>query len=456
MAGFKDLSTGAKSALLAGSAAIVAIAGYGGWVVNRAPVADRGASIEQAAEPAKIAPTATQTATASDTSATPPAAVDPAKTESAPSAAIAEIEHSTPIIPNFDVVRIEPDGSAVVAGKAEPGSKIVLRVDGVEISATTADADGNFVGLFVLDSSQEARLLTMTSILPDQSEVAATADVALAPTQAPVAIASAEPTPTNAETPIATANSDLATVAEAPAALLITKDGVKVLQSGEPSDVTVPAVALTIDTISYTPAGDVQLAGIAAPGAFLRIYLDNAPLLDLQSGEDGNWVSTLPPIAPGIYTLRVDQLGADGKVTSRFETPFKRETQDALAAATQTPNAVVEGAEVAEPAIVASAEPTLPETAPVAAPAPEAIASAEAEPAAVAKTVAVAEAPPAPNPAPPVSITVQPGFTLWGIASQQFGDGVMYVQVFEANKDKIRDPNLIYPGQVFVIPTASE
>jgi nucleoid-associated protein YgaU len=29
---------------------------------------------------------------------------------------------------------------------------------------------------------------------------------------------------------------------------------------------------------------------------------------------------------------------------------------------------------------------------------------------------------------------------------------VMYVQVFEANKDKIKDPNLIYPGQVFSVP----
>ena len=54
-----------------------------------------------------------------------------------------------------------------------------------------------------------------------------------------------------------------------------------------------------------------------------------------------------------------------------------------------------------------------------------------------------------------VSITVQPGFTLWGIAKAQLGDGVMYVQVFEANKDKIRDPDLIYPGQVFTLPAAN-
>ncbi|MDP4891734.1 MAG: LysM peptidoglycan-binding domain-containing protein, partial [Cypionkella sp.] len=54
---------------------------------------------------------------------------------------------------------------------------------------------------------------------------------------------------------------------------------------------------------------------------------------------------------------------------------------------------------------------------------------------------------------PSVTITVQPGFTLWGIAKQEFGDGVMYVQVFNANKDRIKNPDLIYPGQVFTIPT---
>jgi len=52
----------------------------------------------------------------------------------------------------------------------------------------------------------------------------------------------------------------------------------------------------------------------------------------------------------------------------------------------------------------------------------------------------------------PLTVTVQPGFTLWGIAQQQFGEGVLYVQVYQANRDKIRNPNLIYPGQVFTLP----
>nr|WP_272911570.1 LysM peptidoglycan-binding domain-containing protein [Loktanella sp. M215] len=48
--------------------------------------------------------------------------------------------------------------------------------------------------------------------------------------------------------------------------------------------------------------------------------------------------------------------------------------------------------------------------------------------------------------------TVQPGSTLWAIARDNLGDGMLYVSVFNANADQIRDPDLIYPGQVFVIP----
>jgi nucleoid-associated protein YgaU len=87
---------------------------------------------------------------------------------------------------------------------------------------------------------------------------------------------------------------------------------------------------------------------------------------------------------------------------------------------------------------------------------PEAAAVAEpvAEVAAPVAEVAaaVAEAAVAPAVAAPVTITVQPGFTLWGIADSMMGDGVLYVQVFEMNRDKIRNPDLIYPGQVFVVP----
>ena len=54
---------------------------------------------------------------------------------------------------------------------------------------------------------------------------------------------------------------------------------------------------------------------------------------------------------------------------------------------------------------------------------------------------------------PPVrAVTVQPGNTLWAIARDAYGDGILYVRVFEANRGLIRDPDLIYPGQIFTVP----
>ena len=446
MAGFSAQSTGVKAALLAGGVAVVALAGYGGWVLRKAT------PIEVAAMPSKATPELTAAKTAA-----PDAAVAPA-----PVAAAAKVDAPAPadpapiIMPSFDVVRVDPDGSTVVAGKAEPGSKIVLRVDGVEISATTADDTGNFVGLFVLDSSAAPRMLTMSSILPDQTEVAAAAEVALAPTQAPIVVAAGEQDPDATSVQPEPAAIAPATPT-APAALLVTKDGVKVLQSGEQAAASDGTANLSIDTISYTASGDVQLSGRAGSDTVVRIYLDNAPLIDVMADETGLWASTMPPITPGIYTLRVDQLAADGTVSARVETPFKRETQDALAAATQAPDTAVEIA-VAEPATEPAPAADLAATATPAKPPVDPAVPATAEPAvpALAENSAAPVASAAAKPTPPVSITVQPGFTLWGIASQQFGDGVMYVQVFEANKDKIRDPNLIYPGQVFVIPKALE
>ncbi|MEO0829799.1 MAG: LysM peptidoglycan-binding domain-containing protein, partial [Pseudomonadota bacterium] len=117
---------------------------------------------------------------------------------------------------------------------------------------------------------------------------------------------------------------------------------------------------------------------------------------DGRLSADGRFDLILPDVKPGIYTLRVDLLNAGGRVGSRFETPFKREDPEVLAALTSE-----------------------------------------------AETVQGLSA---------SLITVQPGFTLWGIANERYGDGLQYVKVFDANRELIRDPDLIYPGQVFDLP----
>jgi nucleoid-associated protein YgaU len=52
-------------------------------------------------------------------------------------------------------------------------------------------------------------------------------------------------------------------------------------------------------------------------------------------------------------------------------------------------------------------------------------------------------------------VVIQPGDTLWRLAENLYGSGVRYTVIYEANADRIRDPDLIYPGQVFAAPPAA-
>ncbi len=187
--------------------------------------------------------------------------------------------------------------------------------------------------------------------------------------------------------------------AEAPTVMLMDSEGVRVVQS--PAREPEVQGSVTIDSISYDNAGEVTLAGRGKAGANVRVYLDNRPVKTAPIAEDGQWRTPLPQVDEGIYTLRVDELAETGEVSSRVETPFKREDPAQFAAA------------------LAQKEAEMPQEA--------------AEP-------------------PVQAITVQPGNTLWGISRARYGEGILYVRVFEANRDQIRNPDLIYPGQVFTLP----
>jgi nucleoid-associated protein YgaU len=142
------------------------------------------------------------------------------------------------------------------------------------------------------------------------------------------------------------------------------------------------------------------------------------------------------------------ETATDAVVAAAPEVAAAEEAAEAVAAATET-----QAADAQVPVSEAAPEP---ETSEVAA-APQATEEAEAS-----TTIEAAEDTPEGDPEakpdaaavqPPVRIvTVQPGATLWAIARDRYGEGQLYLQVFEANKDKIRDPDLIYPGQVFTVP----
>lgn len=392
------LGTGARLAAGGGVAAVVVAVAVAFWGPANEPE-----PAPQQAEPVAVA--------------TPVAPADPAPLPPEP--------------PRFDVVRVDAAGLATVAGSAAPDAVVSLQVDGVEAASAKADGSGQFATLFTLSPSEAPRLLSLVMTLADGTTVPGVETVALAPV---VAVAAVEPAP--AEPAPAKPVAEPAPPAP-PAALLVTPEGVEVLQTGTAA----VQADVSIDSISYAPDGAVMVGGKGQGGATVRLYLNDAAVADLTVGTDGDWSQTLPAVAPGLYTLRADQIDAAGKVTARFETPFKREAPEALAAA------------VAEPAPPAAEPVAEPVVEPPAQPAPEPASSPAAQP------TAAPEPTPAPTPdaapvvaAAPITITVQPGLTLWAIAEQNFGEGVMYVQVFEANKDKIKDPDLIYPGQVFNVP----
>ncbi|MDR6307749.1 LysM peptidoglycan-binding domain-containing protein [Pacificitalea manganoxidans] len=229
----------------------------------------------------------------------------------------------------------------------------------------------------------------------------------------------------------------------APSVLLQDRDGVRLLQPASPpagtADAPAAPVDLAVDAISYGAAGEVRLdgRGKAGSGDTVLIYLDNALRGDAKLSGDGRWSLELTDVVPGLYTLRADQIGAAGAVTARFETPFQREAPEALAevmpaAAELDPAGGTGGAG----AVAAGTRGAATLTAEPGAGADDAIAAQNSDPARVAVT----------------AITVQPGYTLWGIASDRYGDGFSYVKIFEANGGQIRNPDLIYPGQVFDLP----
>ncbi len=359
----------------------------------------------------------------------------------------------------FDIIRVEPGGSAMFAGRATPRSRISVTMNGEEVAASDTDATGSFFLFADLGPSGAPRSLSIVETLEDGTTRETGSSVILGPVpDVPVAVAPPQPAapetaslPTSDETETAEASgveapdeetgdsiasldtepADVPEVAletpeetgeadiDAPATVETTEpepvlveetteqpvrptvlvaddDGVRVVQSS--GDQPEAMSNVSIDAITYDATGEVALSGRAVGSSRVQVYLNNQPLVATGIEDSGQWRVDLPDVDTGTYTLRVDEVDAEGTVISRAETPFRREAVEAIQALDEEQRA------------------TSTEVAPVS------------------------------------LITVQPGNTLWGIADEKYGDGFLYVRVFNANVDRIRDPDLIYPGQIFTVP----
>ena len=198
-----------------------------------------------------------------------------------------------------------------------------------------------------------------------------------------------------------------------------------------------PVKSVELSAVDYDAAGNILFQGRVAAGGIVRFYVDNAPVGETIADAKGQWqFKGAAPIAAGTHMLRADEVDATGKVLSRIEQPFLREEPEKVLAAAAPEVAPVVPEVVAVPEAVAVA------------PAPEVVAVAPAVPA-VEAPVVVVEAPVVEQ---PNRIVIQPGQNLWRISREVYGKGRLYTVIYEANKLQIKNPALIYPGQILTAP----
>jgi nucleoid-associated protein YgaU len=296
----------------------------------------------------------------------------------------------------FDALRATPDGAVTLAGRVDPGAEVDILVDGQSVAQARADGAGNFASLFDLPPSNGARALSLRVTGTDGVARDSAQSLVLRPAQ--TELAAAQASPDSATMPSAT-QAPVEMAQAAPAPIVTDSDGARLLAPASDT--------LVIDTISFGQGRRAAAEGRGAPAdSKLSAYLDGALVAQTEPGRAGRWSLDLPGLSPGAHRLRIDAIGTAGKVVARAETTFDQPDQIVVAQAGDLPQA-----------------------------------SSKAQKSAGGDGDAVKV------------VQIVQGNTLWAIAREVYGDGILYVRVFDANRDQIRNPDLIYPGQVFTIPS---
>ena len=197
------------------------------------------------------------------------------------------------------------------------------------------------------------------------------------------------------------------------------------------------------DIARIEPNGDAVIAGRAAPGAIVELLRNGEPHDRAVADQSGQFVMVPPRLPPGNYELTLRSRQPDGK-----QATSKQSVVVALAAAESSTGAVRSRAEMPfnVPETVEANRSVL----------DQAVVSSQADqlPHATAAALLSDRGPPPAVAVPKVATTVvSPGDSLWRISRVTYGAGMRYALVYKANRDHIRDPNRIYPGQIFVLPT---
>ena len=303
---------------------------------------------------------------------------------------------STEKAPSFDIVRVAKDGTAVIAGRAPAGSTVELLLDGQKFVEERASNRGEWVVVIDKPLPSGQAELDLKATMPDGRVLESKSVLVIVPGEKP-------------KSPVKRIQKKFATVVKDGAAdtkkmpeketktalaVLLPKSGdapARLLQKPEPKG-GLSSNKLSVDTVEYDSKGNVVVTGSAPEGAKVQTYVDNKPVGVALADKDKSW--QLKPdkeVSPGTHTLRVDQIDRAGKVVSRVELPFVRVARSEVLSMTIARHRVI----------------------------------------------------------------VQPGNSLWRIARRVYGSGVRYTVIYQANDAQIRDPHMIFPGQVFDLPATN-
>ena len=297
--------------------------------------------------------------------------------------------------PSFDLVRVDPEGNVVIAGRSEPGARIEILDGNTVIGIVDSDDRGEWVFVPEARLTPGARILILRDITKGDILWESDNAVVLVVPEPGQNIAGlpekADGLPLAMVMPREEAKSEASRIFQAPKRK---KQGN--IDKVEPRKEKLDAVKeggkprLALNTIDYDDSGIIILSGLSNPNSIINVYLDNTLAGSVTAASDGRWTIELKnTLESRKYMIRVDQVDLSAKVLERIELPF-----------------------VKAPVIEATAEKA--------------------------------------------TVIIQPGNSLWRIAAKVYGSGFRYTEIYEANIDQIRDPNLIYPGQVFKIPDQKE
>ncbi|MBS40686.1 MAG: peptidoglycan-binding protein [Rhodospirillales bacterium] len=281
--------------------------------------------------------------------------------------------------PSFDVVRVNPRGDAVIAGKAAPNSNVTIQTQENVLGTVKADGRGDWVLVPDKPIKVGNRELSLTSRLPSGLISSSDRNVVLVIPE--VGIENLERSNSKRKGPLA-----LSVSKDVLSPSLIMQKSYKKTAKNTQTSKGLKKRVLTIEVIDYDDRGNAIVSGVTIPKSLIHLYIDDKIVGSVISDENGNWhIKLRDKLPPGLYSLRADSINKNGSVMSRAETTFARIKKASTDIATGVVN-------------------------------------------------------------------VKLGNSLWRIARRVYGRGIRYTVIYEANKEQISDPDLIYPGQVFFVP----